>query len=87
MAKISGFGSDTIPLFRMQGLDPSATHNHLRLFLRDDFRFRTPQLMCSFATLLLNASAFNKSWVSIAQNFDVLLLLNSLFDSQMKRDK
>ncbi|KLO14620.1 P-loop containing nucleoside triphosphate hydrolase protein [Schizopora paradoxa] len=62
MAKISGSGSDAIPLFNTLGLDPSTTHNHIRVFLRDDFRFRTPQQMCSFASLLLNASASNKSW-------------------------
>ena len=62
LSNLSGTGGDA---FRDSSdlLDPQQTHGHLRVFLRDNFRFRTTTQMCSFAKLLANASSMNTTWV------------------------
>ncbi|THH09391.1 hypothetical protein EW145_g2049 [Phellinidium pouzarii] len=59
--KISGSGAD---VFRSSSvsLDPQQTQEHLRRFLRDDFRFRTSTAMYPFVGLLSNATSLNNTW-------------------------
>ncbi|KAH8119264.1 P-loop containing nucleoside triphosphate hydrolase protein [Phellopilus nigrolimitatus] len=76
LAKMSGSGSDVFASGGATGkkLNPQEMQGQLRIFLFDDYRFRSTTQMCGFASLLSNASAMNNSWT----DEDGQLLLKSI---------
>ena len=58
-------------------LRPSEAHNHLKLFLVDNFIFRDAINVEGFSRIFASVNSRNKSWVSSAKAL-VMVLINSL---------
>ena len=64
LSKIYGFKTDIFfAEADIKNLSPVETHNYLRLFLTDQYRFHTTTQMYGFLRLFKNASTENKLWV------------------------
>ena len=63
MAKLTGSGTDVYFSNNETEMSPNEAHNHLKRFLRDDYRFRTSFDIYAFLKTLNSASETNTSWV------------------------
>ncbi|TFK44429.1 hypothetical protein BDQ12DRAFT_672980 [Crucibulum laeve] len=73
LARITGSGTDVFSN-PTENLSPNETHNHLKRFLYDDYRFRKTFDIYAFVIPLNSAHSSNASWTSE----DGQLLLNTL---------
>lgn len=64
LARLSGSGTDAYFISTSSSLTPIETHNGMKRFLYDDFRFHKTFDIYAFVKLLDNASSINKNWVS-----------------------
>jgi len=64
LAKLNGNGTDVFFASPATSMSPSETHNSLKRFLRDEFRFRKPAEVYGFLVPLSNANSSNSTWVS-----------------------
>jgi hypothetical protein len=78
LAKLVGGGTDGyFPLDTTTSMSPTDTQNHLRRFLRDNFRFKTAHEIYGFLVPLSSANNQNSLWVGFT-TFMQLLLVNCL---------
>lgn len=65
LAKLSGSGTDGFFPSNSATRTPADTHNGLKRFLQNDYRFSLTTDVYSFLTLLSSASTTNLTWVSV----------------------
>ena len=64
LAKLNGNGTDVFFASPATSKSPSETHNSLKRYLSDEFRFRKPAEVYGFLIPLSNANSSNSTWVS-----------------------
>ncbi|EPQ57199.1 P-loop containing nucleoside triphosphate hydrolase protein [Gloeophyllum trabeum ATCC 11539] len=69
LARLAGPGTDayaTANVASGRGLGPTEAQNHLRTYLRDNFRFHSSINVYGFAKILESASATNNTWLLLS---------------------
>jgi hypothetical protein len=80
LARLSRSGTDAhfaIGSTSSSNLNPTTTHNSLKTFLYDSFRFFKTHNVYTFVKLLENASSMNSTWVCIPNPLSIRSFLTS----------